>query len=218
MIQYFITIFIVMLVNIPAIIPSLLLKSDKSIKLQVAIRVYLTTVLLILSLITLASNFVSNHTSYPALLPLIPVVLFAIALHNCGGYLRKVITRKKRRAIILSSFAIVYIIRFNVVIFDNGMGYQMTSYGMVWTAFFVFGCLLAYIATSDDMRSSTYTASNTTNSESRVDKTHATQSEIDADLSVKGRSILFDPNISISEQQRYKAALDKKEDESGSGY
>ena len=47
----------------------------------------------------------------------------------------------------------------------------------------------------------------------KPNKEYKTQSQIDYDIAVKGRSVLSDPNLSIVEQQRYRDALEKKEKE-----
>ncbi|WP_241623227.1 hypothetical protein [Rosenbergiella australiborealis] len=41
-------------------------------------------------------------------------------------------------------------------------------------------------------------------------KAYAPQSEINADIAVKGSSVLFDPNLDIVEQQRYRNAIEKR--------
>ncbi|MCW2482726.1 hypothetical protein J5224_27020, partial [Candidatus Symbiopectobacterium sp. NZEC135] len=43
-------------------------------------------------------------------------------------------------------------------------------------------------------------------------KEYETQSQIDYDIAVKGASVLSDPNLSIVEQQRYRDALKKREE------
>lgn len=213
------TVFIVMLINIPAILPVLFLKIDKSKKIGVAIRVYIVSVLLILSLIILTSNTVNGVSLSSVLLSIIFPVLFMFALINCVKNIRKFITKWKRRAVILTSFFIVYAIRFNVVFIDTGMGYEITSFGMAWSALFIFACLLAYLGTSEPHTlDSAYNALSNHTSASRIDKSYAPQSDIDYDVSIKGRSILSDPNLSIVEQQRYRDALNKKDDEAGSGW
>lgn len=213
------TIVIGLLMNIPAILPVLFLKIDKSHKTGIAIRVYLVSVLLIFSLVTLTSNITNEYSPFPFWLPIASVVLFMIALVNCVKHIRKFVTKWKRRTIILTSFIIVYAIRFNVIFINTGLGFEITSFGIVWSAFFVFACLLAYIGTSDTQKlDSAYNALSNHSSETRVDKSYASQTDIDYDVSIKGRSVLNDPNLSLIEQQRYRDALQKKEDEGGSGW
>lgn len=45
-------------------------------------------------------------------------------------------------------------------------------------------------------------------------KAYASQSEIDTDIAVKGSSMLFDPNLDIVEQQRYRDAIEKRNNDS----
>ena len=44
-----------------------------------------------------------------------------------------------------------------------------------------------------------------------ITKTYATQTEIDTDLAIKGRSVLSDPNLDEGERARYRQALDEKD-------
>ncbi|EBL0513506.1 hypothetical protein DZG31_24150, partial [Salmonella enterica subsp. enterica serovar Barranquilla] len=121
--------------------------------------------------------------------------------------------------IVLLSFFIVYAIRFNALSINTGAGYEITSFGVVWTSIFLFACLLAYIGTSDTKSlDAAYYSLTTRTSEPRRDKSYAPQVEIDYDVAIKGRSVLNDPNLSLVEQQRYREALQNKEDESGSNW
>jgi hypothetical protein len=45
-------------------------------------------------------------------------------------------------------------------------------------------------------------------------KAYAPQSEIDTDIAVKGSCVLFDPNLDVLEQQRYRDAIEKRNNDS----
>lgn len=128
-------------------------------------------------------------------------------------FIRKHLTVGKSRVVILSSFLIVYASRFHGVFSDiNGGGYTLNGYNVVWTLFFLFACLLAYLASAG---SKTYSGSYVPSSHMQPDhfkptKEYETQSQIDYDIAVKGRSVLSDPNLSIVEQQRYRDAIEKR--------
>ncbi|EKN1140739.1 hypothetical protein PWG46_000119 [Salmonella enterica] len=140
-----------------------------------------------------------------------------IALTAYIKYVRQYISKWKRRSIVLLSFFIVYAIRFNALFINTGVGYELTSFGVVWTSIFLFVCLLAYIGTSDTKSlDAAYYSLTTRTSEPRRDKSYAPQVEIDYDVAIKGRSVLNDPSLSLVEQQRYREALQKREDQSGS--
>ncbi|MEH0835399.1 hypothetical protein QNA03_18590 [Pectobacterium cacticida] len=142
--------------------------------------------------------------------------LFVVMLIPTVKFTRKHLTVGKSRVVILSSFLIVYVVRFNGVFSGvNGSGYAINGYNTVWTFFFLFACLLAYIVCSG---SKTYSGYSAPSSAAQFDyvkptKEYETQSQIDYDIAVKGRSVLSDPNLSIVEQQRYRDALEKKERE-----
>ncbi|MEI7188056.1 hypothetical protein WCT72_11065 [Dickeya dianthicola] len=126
--------------------------------------------------------------------------------------MRKHLTVGKSRAVVLSSFLIVYAIRFHGVFsVGNGSGYTLNGYNVVWTLFFLFASLLAYLGCAGDKTYSGYSASS---SAPRPDyfkptKEYETQSQIDYDIAVKGAGVLSDPNLSIVEQRRYRDVIDK---------
>lgn len=144
------------------------------------------------------------------------MVLFAVTLVLTIKFVRKYLTVGKSRAVILSSFLIVYAVRFHGVFSDvNGVGYALNGYNATWTFFFLFASLLAYIGCSGSKTYSGYSASSSAPQSDyfKPNKEYKTQSQIDYDIAVKGRSVLSDPNLSIVEQQRYRDALEKKEKE-----
>jgi hypothetical protein len=127
--------------------------------------------------------------------------------------MRKHLAVGKSRAVILSSFLIVYAIRFHgVFTFMSDSGYALNGYNVAWTLFFLFACLLVYLGCAGDK---TYVGSSTSSTLKpdyyQPTKEYETQSQIDYDVAVKGPSILFDPNLSIVEQQRYRDSLEKKQ-------
>jgi hypothetical protein len=76
---------------------------------------------------------------------------------------------------------------------------------------FLFACLLAYIACADK---SAYAVPTTAQSHhSRHSKGDSPQTEIDYDIWLKGKDVLNDPNLTLAEQQRYKDALKRKDEE-----
>ncbi|EPZ9140562.1 hypothetical protein ACXYLT_003948 [Klebsiella aerogenes] len=210
-------IFMGLLLNIPSLVPVLLLhKSQKNVKISIAIRLFLLNAFLVLSLVTLSQNITQNYGLFPVRLVLAAIVLFAVTLVPTVKIVRKHLTVRKSRAVILSSFLIVYAVRFHGVFSDlNGTGYTINGYNTVWTSFFLFACLLAYLGCAGRK---TYSGSSESSSAPQSDyfkpnKEYETQSQIDYDIAVKGRSVLSDPNLSILEQQRYRDALEKKERE-----
>lgn len=129
-------------------------------------------------------------------------------------FVRKHLAVGKSRAVILSSYLIVYAVRFNGVFSDvNGSGYTVNGFNAVWTLFFLFACVLAYLGCAGSKTYSGYSASSSTSQPDyfKPTKEYETQSQIDYDIAVKGRSVLSDPNLSIVEQQRYQDALQKRE-------
>lgn len=210
-------IFIGLLMNIPAVVPVFFVKKpEKKTKVSMAIRIYLLSVFLVLSMLTLSQNITQQYGLYPVWLLLVAVVMFVITLTTTVNFVRKHLSIAKSRAVILSSFLIVYIVRFNSV-FSVGDGgeYTFNGFNATWTFFFLFACLMAYLGC---MGSKTYAGSFASVSGSQPNsqpstKEYATQSEIDYDIAMKGKGVLNDPNLSIVEQQRYRDALRRKEDE-----
>lgn len=210
-------IFMGMLINIPSLAPLLFLrKTQKAVKVSLAFRFFLLNAFLVLSLVTLSQNITQKYGLFPIWLVLAAIALFAVTLVPTVKFVRKHLTVGKSRAVILSSFLIVYAIRFHGV-FSNayGSGFTLNGYNVVWTLFFLFACLLAYLGCAG---SKTYSGYSVSSSASQPDyfkptKEYETQSQIDYDIAVKGRSVLSDPSQSIVEQQRYRDALEKKEKE-----
>ncbi|MDE4821479.1 hypothetical protein [Klebsiella pneumoniae] len=210
-------IFMGLLLNIPSLVPVLFLhKTQKNVKISIAIRLFLLNAFLVLSLVTLSQNITQKYGLFPVWMVLAAIVLFAVTLVPTVKFVRKHLTVGKSRAVILSSFLIVYAVRFNGVFSDvNGSGYTVNGYNTVWTLFFLFACLLAYLGCAG---SKTYSGYSVSSSASQPDyfkptKEYETQSQIGYDIAVKGRSVLSDPSLSIVEQQRYRDALEKKEKE-----
>lgn len=210
-------IFMGLLLNIPSLVPVLFLhKTQKNVKISIAIRLFLLNAFLVLSLVTLSQNITQKYGLFPVWLVLAAIVLFAVTLVPTVKFVRKHLAVGKSRAVILSSFLIVYAVRFHGVFSDlNGSGYTINGYNTVWTSFFLFACLLAYLGCAGRK---TYSGSSESSSAPQSDyfkpnKEYETQSQIDYDIAVKGRSVMSDPNLSIVEQQRYRDALEKKERE-----
>lgn len=210
-------IFMGLLLNIPSLVPVLFLhKTQKNVKISIAIRLFLLNAFLVLSLVTLSQNITQKYGLFPVWLVLAAIVLFAVTLVPTVKFVRKHLTVGKSRAVILSSFLIVYAVRFHGVFSDlNGSGYTINGYNTVWTSFLLFACLLAYLGCAGRK---TYSGSSESSSAPQSDyfkpnKEYETQSQIDYDIAVKGRSVMSDPNLSIVEQQRYRDALEKKERE-----
>ncbi|EEN6984572.1 hypothetical protein FWM26_04175 [Salmonella enterica] len=208
-----------LVMNISFIVPALFLKIEKRVKISILIRIYLLSVFLILTLITLTTNIIGEYSTFPVWLPIASAVFFMIALTAYIKYARQYISKWKRRVILLLSFFIVYVIRFNALLINTEGGYEITSFGVVWTSIFLFACLLAYMGTSDTKSlDAAYYSLTTRTSEPRRDKSYAPQTEIDYDVAIKGSSVLNNPNLSLVEQQRYREALQKKEDDLGSNW
>ncbi|STW12020.1 Uncharacterised protein [Klebsiella pneumoniae subsp. rhinoscleromatis] len=124
-------------------------QTQKNVKISIAIRLFLLNAFLVLSLVTLSQNITQKYGLFPVWLVLAAIVLFAVTLVPTVKFVRKHLTVGKSRAVILSSFLIVYAVRFNGVFSDvNGGGYTLNGYNVVWTLFFLFASLLAYIGCS----------------------------------------------------------------------
>lgn len=207
-------IFMGLLINIPSLAPVLFLcKVSKKVKESMALRLFLLNAFLVISLVTVSQNTTQKYGLFPIWLVFAAIGLFVIMLVPTVKFMRNHLTVGKSRAVILSSFLIVYATRFyGVFSVGNGSGYTLNGYNVVWTLFFLFVCLLAYLGCAG---SKTYSGSYAPSSASQPDyfkpsKEYETQSQIDYDIAVKGRSVLFDPNLSIVEQQRYRDALDQR--------
>lgn len=208
-------IFIGLLMNIPSLTPMLFLhKISKKVKVSLAFRLFLLNAFLVLSLVTLSQNTTQKYGLFPIWLVLAAIVLFAVTLVPTVKLVLKHLTVGKSRAVILSSFLIAYATRFHAIFSDvYGSGYTINGYNTVWTFFFLFASLLAYIGcsgTRKDYGTYIYPATSQPNGY----KAYAHQSEIDADIAVKGSSVLFDPNLDIVEQQRYRNAIEKRNNDS----
>lgn len=208
-------IFMGLLINIPSLIPMLFLyKISKKVKVWMAVRLLLLNAFLVLSLVIVSQNITQKYGLFPIWLVVVAVVLFAVTLVPTVKFMRKHLAVGKSRAVILSSFLIVYAVRFNGVFSDvNGSGYTINGYNTVWTLFFLFACLLAYIGCSGNSKNcGIYIPPATVQPNGH--KAYAPQSEIDTDIAVKGSSVLFDPNLDIVEQQRYRDAIEKRNNDS----
>ncbi|XKF51262.1 hypothetical protein RY018_19210 [Enterobacter hormaechei] len=217
MIQLIIVVFLGLLLNIPSLTPVLFLKkTQKSVKVSMAVRLFLLNAFLVLSLVTVSQNITQKYGLFPIWLVCVAIALFMATLVSTVKFVRKNLTVGKSRAIILSSFLIVYATRFHAVFSDvYGSGYTLNGYNTAWTFFLLFASLLAYIGCSGSKTYSGYSAPSSASQPdySKPTKEYETQSQIDYDIAVKGRSVLSDPNLSIVEQQRYRDALEKKEKE-----
>ncbi|MBN3239956.1 hypothetical protein [Pectobacterium versatile] len=208
-------IFIGLLMNIPSLAPVLFLrKVSKKVKVSMALRLFLINAFLVLSVVTVSQNTTQKYGLFPIWLVVAAIGLFAVMLVPTINFIRKHLTVGKSRAVILSSFLIVYAVRFHGVFSDvNGSGYTVNGYNTVWTLFFLFACLLAYLGCAGSKTYSGYSASSSAPRSDyfKLNKEYETQSQIDYDIAVKGRSVLSDPNLSIVEQQRYRDALKNRE-------
>lgn len=209
-------IFMGLLINIPSLAPVLFLrKVSKKVKVSLVLRLFLLNAFLVISLVTVSQNITQKYGLFPVWLVFAAIVLFMVILVPTVRFIRKYLTVGKSRAVILSSFLIVYAVRFNGVFSDvNGSGYTVNGYNAVWTLFFLFACLLAYLGCAG---SKTYSGYSAPSSASQPDyyqptKEYETQTQIDYDIAVKGRSVLSDPNLSIVEQQRYRDAIHSRRD------
>ncbi|WP_038908698.1 membrane protein, partial [Dickeya oryzae] len=126
-------IFMGMLINIPSLAPLLFLKkTQKDVKVSLAFRFFLLNAFLVLSLVTLSQNITQKYGLFPIWLVLAAIVLFAVTLVSTVKFVRKHLTVGESRAVILSSFLIVYAIRFHGVFSDvNGSGYTINGYNTV---------------------------------------------------------------------------------------
>ncbi|MBB1525568.1 hypothetical protein H4Q82_03530 [Pectobacterium carotovorum subsp. carotovorum] len=207
--------FMGLLINIPSLAPVLFLcKASKNVKVSIALRLFLLNAFLVLSLMTLSQNTTQKYGLFPIWLVFAAIGLFAVTLVPTIKFIRKHFSVGKSRVVIFSSFLIVYATRFyNVFSVGSGSGYTLNGYNVVWTLFFLFASLLAYLGCAG---SKTYSGSYAPLSTPQSDyyqptKEYETQSQIDYDIAVKGRSVLSDPNLSIVEQQRYRDALRNRE-------
>ncbi|ECK6700625.1 hypothetical protein ACHQIQ_23045 [Klebsiella pneumoniae] len=204
-----------LLMNIPSLTPMLFLrKTQKNVKVWMAVRLFLLNAFLVLSLVTVSQNITQKYGLFPIWLVCVAIALFMVTLVSTVKFVRKNLTVGKSRAVILSSFLIVYAARFHAVFSDvYGSGYTINGYNTVWTFFFLFACLLAYLGCSGNRENyGTYIPPAT--AQPNGNKAYASQSEIDTDIAVKGSSVLFDPNLDIVEQQRYRDAIEKRNNDS----
>ncbi|ECK6663122.1 hypothetical protein FSC90_25780, partial [Salmonella enterica] len=199
-----------LLLNIPSLAPVLFLrKASKNVKVSMALRLFLLNTFLVLSLVTVSQNTTQKYGLFPVWLVFAAIGLFVVMLVPTVKFMRKHLTVGKSRAVILSSFLIVYAIRFNGVFsVGNGSGYTLNGYNVVWTLFFLFASLLAYLGSAGSKTYSGYSASSSAPRPDyfKPNKEYETQSQIDYDIAVKGAGVLSDPNLSIVEQQRYRDA------------
>lgn len=208
-------VFMGLLMNIPSLAPVLFLhKISKKVKVSLALRLFLLNAFLVISLVTLSQNTTQKYGLFPIWLVFAAIGLFAVVLVPTVKFMRKHLTVGKNRVVILSSFLIIYAIRFHSVFSaGNGSGYTLNGYNVVWTLFFLFACLLAYLGCSGNSKNcGTYIPPATVQPNGH--KAYAPQSEIDTDIAVKGSSVLFYPNLDIVEQQRYRDAIENRNNDS----
>lgn len=204
-----------LLLNIPSLAPVLFLrKASKNVKVSMALRLFLLNAFLVISLVTVSQNTTQKYGLFPIWLVITAIGLFVIILVPTIKFIRKYLTVGKSRAVILSSFLIIYAVRIHSV-FSNAYGseYTLNGYNVVWTLFFLFACLLAYLGCAGSKTYSGYSASSSAPRPDyfKPNKEYETQSQIDYDIAVKGAGVLSDPNLSIVEQQRYRDALENRE-------
>lgn len=201
-----------LVLNVTSLLPVLAIpKTEKKVKAKIAIRLYLLSVFLVISMLGLTQYIAQQNSNFPLWLLFAAIAIFAIMLVVTAKFLRKYLTRKQSQAVILSSFFIIFAVRANAVFSDEGMGYTVNISSIVWTLSFLFACVLAYIACADKHAHAASTAAqNYHHSSSKAD---ASQTEIDYDIWLKGKDVLNDPNLTLVEQQRYKDALKKKDEQ-----
>lgn len=204
-----------LLLNIPSLAPVLFLrKASKNVKVSMALRLFLLNAFLVISLVTVSQNTTQKYGLFPIWLVITAIGLFVIILVPTIKFIRKHLTVGKSRAVILSSFLIIYAVRIHSV-FSNAYGseYTLNGYNVVWTLFFLFASLLAYLGSAGSKTYSGYSASSSAPRPDyfKPNKEYETQSQIDYDIAVKGAGVLSDPNLSIVEQQRYRDALKNRE-------
>ena len=143
MIQLIIVVFLGLLLNIPSLAPILFLrKTQKNVKVSMAVRLFLLNAFLVLSMVTVSQNITQKYGLFPIWLVIVAIVLFLVTLLPTVKFIRKHLTVGKSRAVILSSFLIVYAVRFHGVFSDvNGVGYALNGYNATWTLFFLFSSL-----------------------------------------------------------------------------
>lgn len=74
-------IFMGLLLNIPSLVPVFFLhKTQKNVKISIAIRLFLLNAFLVLSLVTLSQNITQKYGLFPIWLVLAAIVLFAVTL------------------------------------------------------------------------------------------------------------------------------------------
>lgn len=125
-----------LLMNISSVIPALFFKIDKKVKISIMIRLYLLSIFLIFTLTILSTNIIDKYSIFPVWLPIVSTIFFMIALTKYIKYNRQFVSKWKRRVIVLLSFFIMFAIRFNALFIDTGMGYEITSFGVVWSSIF----------------------------------------------------------------------------------
>ncbi|TYL41596.1 hypothetical protein [Dickeya sp. ws52] len=205
---------IALLVNIPSLAPVLFLRTvDKKVKVSLALRLFLLNAFLVISAVTLSQNTTQKYGLFPLWLMLAAIGLFMVTLVPTIKFIRKHLTVGKSRAVILSSFLIVYAVRFHSVFSNvNGSGYTLNGLNVVWTLCFLFACLLANLGCAGSKTYSGYSAPSSASQSDYVNltKEYEMQSQIDYDIAVKGRSVLSDPSLSIVEQQRYRDSIEKR--------
>ncbi|MCW2482190.1 hypothetical protein, partial [Candidatus Symbiopectobacterium sp. NZEC135] len=135
--------FIGLLINIPSLAPVLFLgNTQKQVKVSMAVRLYLLNTFLVLSLVTVSQNTTQKYGLFPVWLVFAAIGLFVLMLVPTVKFIRKHLTIGTSRAVILSSFLIVYAIRFHGVFSHvNGSGYTINGYNAAWTFFFLFASL-----------------------------------------------------------------------------
>lgn len=206
--------FMGLLINIPSLAPVLFIhKVSKKVKVSMALRLFLLNAFLVISLVTVSQNTTQKYGLFPIWLVFVAIGLFVVMLVPTVRFMRKHLTVGKSRAVILSSFLIVYAIRFHGVFSDvNGSGYTLNGYNVVWTLFFLFASLLVYLDCIGGKTNAGHSAPSSTPQPDyyQPTKEYETQSQIDYDIAVKGISVLSDLNLNIVEQRRYRDNLDKR--------
>ncbi len=183
-------IFMGLLLNIPSLAPVLFLrKTQNNLKVSISVRLFLLNAFLVLSLVTVSQNITQNYGLFPIWLVWGAIALYMVTLVSTVKFVRKDLTVGKSRAVILSSFLIVYATRFHAVFSDMyGSGYTLNRYNAAWTFFFLFACLLAYLGCAGSKTYSGYSASSSASQPEyfKPTKGYETQSQIDYDIAERG--------------------------------
>lgn len=144
MLTVYTTILAGLLLNFLSLVPVLAIpKTEKKIKLQIASRLYLLSVFLIISMLALTQNITLKASIFPLWFLFAAVIMFIIMLKTTAKLLRKYLSKGQSRAVILSSFVIIFAVRVSAVFSGRNTGYTISNTSIVWTfRFFLHVCWL----------------------------------------------------------------------------